>query len=85
MEGAALVCGEIVAPVVGNEVDYGAIGQSCRLIEPDTTVLDMGAERTHRATIRAVPWASKRRGTREVGIGGESAERRCLYALLGIQ
>jgi len=41
---AALVVGEVVAFVVGDEFDHGTLGQRGRLIENEPSVLDPGSK-----------------------------------------
>ena len=52
MQCAALVVGEVVAFVVGDEFDHGTLGQRGRLIENEASVLDPGSKRAHATTVR---------------------------------
>ena len=52
MKCAALVVGEIITFVIRQEVDNRPFGQGRRLVEDQASLLDMGSERAHVATVR---------------------------------
>ena len=52
MQGAALVVGEVITFVVGNQIDNRAFRQGCRLVENKAALLDTCSEWAHAATVR---------------------------------
>jgi len=57
---AALVVGEVITFVISHQVDNRPLGQGCRLVEDQPSLLDMGSERAHVATVRVSERSSKR-------------------------
>ncbi len=52
MQGPALIVGQIVTFVIGDEVDNGPFGQGGRFVENQPPFFDASAERAHAVTLR---------------------------------
>ncbi len=62
MQGAALVVGEVVTLIVRHQVDDRPVGQVCRFIEDEASLLDVRSERAHVLTVRVSSLPGKRSG-----------------------
>ncbi len=51
MQGAPLLAGEVIAFVVDNQIDNRTLGQGCRLVENQPSLLDTCSESAHMATV----------------------------------
>ncbi len=52
VQSSAFFIREIVAFIIGDEVNHGAFAQSCRLVEYDAAVRDARSEGAHVCNIR---------------------------------
>jgi hypothetical protein len=52
MQRAALSVREVITLIVRNQVDNRTVGQRCRLVEDQPSLLDTRSERAHVATVR---------------------------------
>src|SRR2546430_14218039 len=52
VQGAPLPARDVIAFVVGNQIDNRTLGQGCRLVEDEPPLLDTCSESAHMATVR---------------------------------
>ena len=69
VQGAPLPARDVIAFVVGNQIDNRTLGQGSRLVEDGPPLLDTCSESAHMATVRDSKVLGKRSRARRAGAG----------------